>query len=154
MVDDRRTLTAESLRKISLFEEVTNVEVIDAVDEEERLVFVVDEEALGKAIGRDAHNLETLSDKTGKDVEVVGYTEDTEDFVHNLFHKVTLESVTIEESDGEDGEDGDDGDVERIAYVVPEEESKGRAIGEGGRNVDLARELARRHSDLDDIKVE
>lgn len=148
MVDDRRTLTAESLRKISLFEEVTNVEVIDAVDEEERLVFVVDEDELGKAIGRDAHNLETLSDKTGKDVEVVGYTEDTEDFVHNLFHKVTLESVTIEE------DEGDDGDVERIAYVVPEEESKGRAIGEGGRNVDLARELARRHSDLDDIKVE
>lgn len=144
MVDDRRTLTSESLRKISLFEDVTDVEVIDAVDEEERLVFVVDEDDLGKAIGRGAHNLETLSEKTGKDVEIVGYTEDTLDFVHNLFHKVTLEDVTIEEND----------DGERIAYVVPEEESKGRAIGEDGRNVDLAREVARRHSDLDDIKVE
>lgn len=144
MVDVDRTLTSESLRHISLFEEVTGVEVMDCVDEEERLVFVVDDDDLGKAIGRDAHNLENLRDKTNKDVEIVGYLEDEEDFVRNLFHKVTLEEVTIETKD--------DGDL--VAYVVPEEDAKGRAIGEDGRNVDLARELASRHSDLDDIKVE
>jgi N utilization substance protein A len=144
MVDVDRTLTSESLRHISLFEEVTGVEVMDCVDEDERLVFVVDDEELGKAIGRDAHNLENLRDKTNKDVEIVGYLEDQEDFVRNLFHKVTLEEVRIEAND----------DGEAIAYVVPEEESKGRAIGEGGRNVDMARELASRHTDLDDIKVE
>lgn len=143
MAENETKLTQESLRNISLFEQVTGTEVKDCVDEEERLTFLVDHEKLGKAIGRNAKNLRTLQERTGKDVEVVGFHEDPEQFVRNLFHKVTIEDLEFVEN--EEGEE--------VAQVTINEEEKGRAIGKGGRNVDLYRLLAERHADLGDIKV-
>jgi N utilization substance protein A len=42
---------------------------------------------------------------------------------------------------------------DRVAYVEVDSEDRGVAIGVEGKNIRTARELARRHWDLDDVQL-
>ncbi|HEV8359769.1 MAG TPA: NusA-like transcription termination signal-binding factor [Candidatus Thermoplasmatota archaeon] len=137
-------LDAESLRLMTLFENVTGAQVKDCLEEEDRLTFVVGEEDVGKAIGRQGANLHKLRDILKKDVEVVGWSDDRQKFVSNLFRRFKVESVQVEERR--------DGTVQVRVRVDARE--KGRAIGREGRNIKLARTLAKRHHNVDDVVVD
>jgi transcription termination/antitermination protein NusA len=137
-------LDADTLRLITLFENVTGARVRDCLEEEERLVFVVQEEDVGRAIGKQAANLHKLRDILKKDVEVVGWADDRQKFLQNIFRKYKVESLEFEERR--------DGSVQ--ARVRVDAREKGRAIGREGRNVKLARALAKRHFNVDDVIVD
>lgn len=137
-------LDADTLRLMTLFENVTGASVRDCLEEEDRLVFVVGEGEVGKAIGKQASNLHKLRDILKKDVEVIGWAADREKFLANVFHRYKVENITIQERG--------DGTVKARVKVDPKE--KGRAIGREGRNIKLARELAKRHYNVDDVSVD
>lgn len=137
-------LDADTLRLMTLFENVTGAQVKDCLEEEDRLVFVVGEGEVGKAIGKQAANLHKLRDILKKDVEVVGWAADREKFLANVFHKYKVEGIQFE--------DRRDGTVKARVKVDPRE--KGRAIGREGRNIKLARTLAKRHYGVDDVSVD
>jgi N utilization substance protein A len=137
-------LDADTLRLITLFENVTGARVRDCLEEQDRLVFVVHEDDVGKAIGKQAANLRKLRDILNKDVEVVGWAPDRQKFIANIFRRYAVESIQLEERR--------DGVVQ--ARVKVDARDKGRAIGRGGRNVQLARALAKRHFNVDDVVVD
>ncbi len=137
-------LDTETLRLIVMFESMTGARVKDCLDQEGRQVFVVEEGDLGKAIGRGASNLKRLRDSLGREVEIVGFAQDREQFLKNLFHRFQLEEIHFDERS--------DGTVSARVKVKAEE--KGRAIGKAGRNVALARTLAQRHHELADVQIE
>lgn len=137
-------LDADTLRLITLFENVTGARVRDCVEEEDRLTFVVAEEEVGRAIGRQAANLRKLRDILKKDVEVVAWAPERDKFLGNIFHKYKVESIQVDERR--------DGTIKVRVKVDPRE--KGRAIGRSGRNIQLARTLAKRHFGVDDVVVD
>jgi N utilization substance protein A len=137
-------MDADTLRVIQLFEGVTGARVRDIVEEEDRTTFVVEEGEVGKAIGKGASHLKQMRDLVKKDVEIIGFAADRETFLKNVFHRFTVESVTFEPR-------GDKGDIAKVK--VPQSE-KGKAIGKGGRNVQLARALAQRHHGVVDVVLE
>lgn len=137
-------LDAETLRLMTLFENVTTVQVKDCLEEEDRLVFVVAEEEVGRAIGRQAANLHKLRDILKKDVEVVGWAADRRRFISNIFHRYKVENIQVDERR--------DGSVQVRVRVDARE--KGRAIGRNGRNIQMARTLAKRHFNVDDVVVD
>lgn len=122
----------------------TQLHVIDCLDDGDRVVFVVEKGHLGMALGREANHLQKLREILQKDVKFIEYDEDKAVFVQNVFKPFKLEKVTVEQKRG-------GGPL--VATVQIQEESKGKAIGKGGRNVNLARLLARRHHSIDEIKV-
>lgn len=137
-------LDADSLRLMTLFENVTGAQVKDCVEEEDRLTFVVGEGEVGRAIGKQGANLHKLRDILKKDIEVVGWAPDREKFLANVFHRYKVEKIQVEERH--------DGTVRAKVTVDPRE--KGRAIGREGRNIKLARTLAKRHYGVDDVSVD
>ncbi len=137
-------LTSETLRLLTLFEQVTGASARDVVDEEDRFTFVVDEQFVGRALGKGAGNLKRLRDVLQRDVEMVGYSATAEGFVKNLFHRFKIEKLEIQ----------DRGDGARVARVRVDAADKGKAIGRGGRNVQLARALASRHHNITDVILE
>jgi N utilization substance protein A len=137
-------LDANTLRLYALFERVTGATVRDIVEEEDRTVFVVEEGQIGRALGKGAQNLKRLRDVLQKDVEMIGYADDRVKFIQNLFHRFELKEVEFLPRPSE-------GDAV-VIRVDPAE--KGKAIGKGGRNVQLARKLAQRHHKLSDVSVE
>ena len=119
-------LDADTLRIFAMFEGLTRASLKDVIDEEERIIFVVDEGHLGKAIGKGAQNLKRLRENLGKEVVLIGYAADREAFVKNVFHRFKVESVEWEDRNG---------DI--IAHVKVPSEEKGKAIGKGGRTSGL-----------------
>lgn len=139
-------LDMETMRLFTLFEAITRSTLKDVYTEEGddgRIVFVADEGNLGRAIGKGGQNLKRLRESLGKEVVLVGFAADREAFLKNVFHRFKVESVEWEDRNG---------DI--IAHVKVPAEEKGKAIGKGGRNIQLARLLMKRHHQVADVSVE
>lgn len=136
-------LTDEARRYIVAFESVTGATAIDCIEDEaaDRLVFVVTAGEMGAAIGPGGETVEQLEAELGHDVRLVEAADTPEAFVANALAPAAVYGVTISEND------------ETVAYAEVDEADKGVAIGPDGQNIALARRLASRHFDIDDVKL-
>jgi transcription termination/antitermination protein NusA len=133
-------LTAESIQYIALFENMTRAKILDCIPEEERLVYVVKQDDMGLAIGKNGENINRVKKVLGKPIELVEYSEDPVTFLKNAFGPVSLNSVNITNKNGK-----------RLAYVEVPNKEKGLAIGRNGKNIEKVKMLARRHHDIEDV---
>ena len=90
-------LTEDTLRYISLFEAITKANVKDCMDTEDKLVFVVDKGQGNIAGGKKGEHVIMLKENTGKNIQVVEYSENPEQFVMNVFHIYGPQKVEIEQ---------------------------------------------------------
>ncbi|MFQ3318498.1 MAG: N utilization substance protein A [Natronomonas sp.] len=137
------TLSDEARQYIALFDEETDVAATDCIvdDEYDRVVFVVSPGTMGQAIGPGGKHVKRIEEKLGQDVEVVEGADTPEDFVANALAPAAVYNVTISEDDT------------TVAYAEVDHDDRGVAIGKDGRNIDLARRLAKRHFDVDEIEL-
>lgn len=136
------TLSDEALQYISLFEEETGAAVRDCLIEDDRVVVLVAPGEMGQAIGPGGQHVRAVERRIHTDVDVVEDADTPEAFIENVLAPAAVRGVTISEQ-------GD----EVVAYVEVDRADRGVAIGAGGRTIDTARTLARRHVDVDDIQL-
>lgn len=130
---------------IARFEQITGASAIDVIrdDEGERIIIVVREKQLGKAIGKGGINVRAASDAFGRVVDVVEIADTAEEFVKSALAPARVEAVKIiEHRDGN-----------KVASVTVKNEDRGIAIGRDGRNVARARILVKRHFNLDNVVI-
>jgi N utilization substance protein A len=137
-------LTMDELRYISLFQDITGVTPKDCIvsDELNLAIFVVDSDKIGQAVGRKGSNVRYLSKLVEKDVEVVGWAEDLEAFVKNIFAPARVYRVQLI-----------DGKERRILHVYVDPKDKGLAIGKNGRNVAKAKLILNRYFLIDNVVI-
>ncbi|MCE4626644.1 MAG: NusA-like transcription termination signal-binding factor [Desulfurococcales archaeon] len=128
MVEER--ITPEELRYLSILEELTGALGIRCIVDEDnnKLIFLVKDTDVGKAIGRGGKNVKLLRALLKKNIEIVPYGEDLDTMVKNLFPSVKILGIDVNERNGE-----------KQVIVKVAEEDKGRAIGKEGRNIKRAR---------------
>jgi N utilization substance protein A len=136
------TFTEETLRYIALFEQVTRTHVKDCLETEDKLVFVVDPGSANRAVGKGGENVIQLKNTTGKNIQVVEYSDDPETFIKNVFYNYNVQGVVIENR----------GNIVH-ATVTVDPKVKGRAIGKNGRNLKIARDIVNRHHNVQSISV-
>ena len=134
---DERTMTF-----VALFQDLTRTTVVDCVDAADRLIFVVKEGEIGKAIGKKGEHVAKLKRLMNKDIHVVEYSDEPEKFVANVFRNYDVKGVQIEQR----------GDVTH-ATVTVDSKKKGRAIGKEGRNLRVFRDLIARHHAIQSVSV-
>lgn len=139
-----RKLDLQALRLLNSFEDLTGVQPMDVVESERRYVFLVEDDDVGKAVGKGGSRLKRVREKMGKNVDVVAYHEDPATLVSNFFRPYDVQGVVLE-----DHRDGD-----QRARVKVDPKDKGRAIGKGGRNVQLCEELVGRHTNITQVVVD
>ena len=139
-----RSIDADALKLMGLFSSLTRTSPLDVVETDDRLVFVVPNEEVGRAVGKGGVRLKDLREKLGKGVDVVGFDPDPAAFVKNIFRGYGVETVTIENRK----------DGTMVAKVKVPQEAKGRAIGRNGKTVKTAAELAKRNVGVDSVVVE
>ena len=158
----RVTLSDAARQYIALFEDVTGATARDCVifeagaeaddaddasadanaeDERDRVVFLVKPGDMGQAIGSGGENVRRVEDRLDKDVTLVEDADTAEAFVANALAPAAVYNVTISE------------DEETVAYAEVDSEDTGIAIGQNGRNIDIAETLAKRHYEIDDIQL-
>jgi N utilization substance protein A len=136
------TLTEDTLRYIALFENITKTHVRDCMEAEDKLVFVVDPGQANKAVGKAGENVIRMKNTTGKNIQVVEYSDDPEMFIRNVFYNYNVQSVVLENR----------GNIVH-ATVTVDPKVKGRAIGKNGRNLKIARDIVNRHHNVQSIIV-
>ncbi|MFH1056453.1 MAG: NusA-like transcription termination signal-binding factor [Candidatus Micrarchaeota archaeon] len=135
-------LSSEQLQLISMLEQNSGVQAVDALAAPESIVFVVKQGDLGRAIGKNASNLERLERKFGRRVEFVEFDSDLNGFLKNLFKPVALENVEFNENAGG-----------QTVVLKVDFKNKGLAIGRGGSKINRARELVKRHFGIAELKI-
>jgi len=135
-------LTEDTLRYITLFENITKTHVRDCMETEDKLVFVVDTGQANKAVGKAGENVIRMKNTTGKNIQVIEYSDDPEMFIRNVFYNYNVQSVVLENR----------GNIVH-ATVTVDPNVKGRAIGKNGRNLKIARDIVNRHHNVQSIIV-
>jgi len=132
----------QTIKYVALFQDLTRTTVVDCVDATDKLIFVVKEGDIGKAIGKKGENIAKLKRLMNKDIHVVEYSDKPDRFVANVFRNFDVKGVQIEQR----------GDVVH-ATVTVEATKKGRAIGKEGRKLRVSRDLIARHHPIQSVSV-
>ncbi|MDI9646221.1 MAG: NusA-like transcription termination signal-binding factor [Archaeoglobales archaeon] len=134
-------LSDESIRYLTLFENLTGASVKDCLIFDEKVIFVVRKGDMGVAIGKGGINVEKAKELIGKKIEIIEHSDDPAEFIANIFKPISVK-VKIMEKDGKN-----------VAQISVSPDLKGIVIGKGGKNINKAKELARRHHGIEDIIV-
>ena len=73
-------LTEDTLRYIALFQQLTHTNAVDCMETEDKLVFVVENGQGNIAVGKKGEHVIKLKDMTGKNIQVVEYSDDPQQF--------------------------------------------------------------------------
>jgi N utilization substance protein A len=137
--------TSHEMRYIALFQSVTGATVKDCIVDADlnRIIFVVKEGSIGRAIGKKGKNIHTLEKMTGKKHEVIEHSENPTQFIKNALKPAKVDEVRItERMDGK-----------TIAVISVSPRDKGVAIGKNGRNAERIRFLAKRYFQIQNVSI-
>ena len=138
-------LTEREMRYIQVFETATGATVIDCVEDNDLLVFVVNKGDIGKALARKGQRIKEIARILRKRIKVIEFADDPVAFVRNALYPAEIyEPIRMTERP----------DGRRIIVVNVNPRDKGMAIGKDGKNIELTRYLAKRHFNIDHIIIQ
>jgi len=130
-------LNNEESKKVLFFQQITGAAVRDFVENEEQIAVVVANGDIGKAVGKNGRNIESIERATRKRVWFIEYSDDLQRFVENIFFPTKLKAERKADE----------------VIVGIESKNKKFIIGKGGSKIKLARQLLDRHFGIKNIKV-
>jgi len=132
----------EIMQYINMASGILQVDILDCLQADNRLIFIVKKGQLGAAIGSKGKNLERLRTLFKKQIKFVEFDDDKQRFVHNLCKPYKIKTVTLEGNDDA-----------LVAKITVETSDKSKLIGRDGRNIDIIRTLAQRHHAIKDVQI-
>jgi len=138
----------EEMELIRLFDSITGAVTLDCVilpdgEDTERVIFMVNRQDLGKAVGKNGINVKKLKEKLSKTIEIIAYSDDLKRFVGYLLYPAKITQIIEQKRN----------DNKKVLQVTVRQEDKGLAIGKNGRNIEKANVLLRRHHDIDMLVI-
>jgi len=138
----RIRLGSEEIKYMTIFENLTGAGIKDCVHSENIIGFLVDQGDMGLAIGRSGSNIEKVKQATGREILVMEFSDDLTEFIKNLFKPIKVRQVRIHKSENE-----------KVAIVEVNRNDRKRVIGHNGHKIKIAKSLANRHHNINDIKI-
>ena len=140
-----RKLSTDQIRLISLFQNVTKTTARDCLDDENqnKIVFVVNEGKMGLAIGKGGSNIKSLQNILKRNVELVEYFDDPIKFLKNILNPKLVNEVKLDTKQ----------DGSSQAIVIVDQGKKGLVVGREGRNAERARLFAKRYFNISSVQI-
>ena len=129
---------SDSMKLIALFESMTGAQVKDCILNE-KLMFVVEENEMGKAIGKNGMHIKKLESMMKKKIRLVEFSKDLAQFIKNLAHPIEISNI-----------ENDDG---KITLFGKDTSTRAMLIGRERQNINHIKEIAQRYFDVKEIKV-
>lgn len=144
MTAQRIKLTSDEMKYIALFESMTGATARDCIIDEKmgRIIFLTKPGDMGLAIGKGGRNINTLKKMTGKQIELVEYSDTPEKLIKNSLSPANVKEIRLTEKSDR-----------RIAVVEVDPKDKSIAIGKNGRNIEKTRMLAKRYFQIDHVII-
>ena len=135
--------TANEIRYIALFENMTGAMVKDCIidDEHGKVTFVVKNGDMGLAIGKGGSTVSKVQRAVDKGIEIVELSDDPIQFIKNLLSPAEVQGVKVLQKES----------GEKIATVTADNTKKRIAIGKNGVNIERAKLIAKRQHNINNI---
>lgn len=130
---------ADLIKFMSLFESVTRSKLKDLVPQENLLIFIVEPNEIGRAVGKGGSNVRRLEQYLKKRVKIVEFSPDKLQFIKNMIFP--LVAYDIREEDG------------IVTITGPDMKTKGLLIGRNAHNLRQLENVIRRYFEVKEIKV-
>jgi len=137
----RIRLSTEEIKYMNLFESLTGASTKDCIQEDDSVGFVVKKGDMGLAIGKNGANIERVKAAIKKGVWVMEYSEDAGEFIRNMYSPTRIRNIHISTGPA------------KIMTLEVGRKDASRVIGQNGSRIKIAKKLAERHFEIDDIKV-
>lgn len=126
------------MKLMTLFESTTGAKVKDCIANE-RLVFVIEENEMGRAIGKNGANIKRMENLLKKKIKLIEFSSDITQFVKNIIYPVDA-GITNEDN----------------VIKIHGKDSSMRAmlIGRERQNINHVSGIVKRYFDVREIKVE
>jgi len=127
---------------MTIFENLTGAGIKDCVQMENVMGFLVNRGDMGLAIGKSGSNIEKVKKAIGKEIVVMEFSDDVNEFIRNLFQPIKVRQVRIHNSENE-----------RVAIVEVNRSDRKKVIGHSGNRIKIVKGLAKRHQGINDIRI-
>jgi len=91
------TYSMETIGYINLFEKTTHAQVKDCFMEGDKLVFIVEQGEIGKAVGKGGSNIKNLSYAIKRPVRVIEFNREPTEFLKTLLYPLKPKAVSAED---------------------------------------------------------
>ena len=134
-----RDFTTETIRLLTLFENVTNVPVRDCFTDNGVVYYIVEENKARLAIGKSGASIKNAERVIGKKIKIYEYSPNIEKFVKNLIPQ--SREIKIIKND------------ENIVEIKVSKNDKGFVIGRGGEKIKIYKQILKRIHNVVDLQV-
>jgi len=130
----------DTIRLLTLFENMVNVPVIDCFRNKDVIYFIVEEGKIGLAIGKNGTAIKRAERIIGKRIKVFEYSKNPVQFIKNLIPQ-SKEIRIVNERDG-------------VSVVVKvDRRDRGYVIGRGSEKLNIYKQILQRNHEIINIQV-
>lgn len=127
------------MKYMSLFESLTQSKLKDCIVTEQNVIFIVEENQIGKAIGKNGINAKKLEGILNKKIKISEFSPNVLQFIKNFIYPLKIRDINEEN---------------KIVTIIGQDtNTKGLLIGRDARNLNNLKSIVKRYFDIDDIKV-
>ena len=130
--------SSDLMKYISLFESVTGAKVRDCIVNED-VIFVVHENEMGRAIGKQGSNIKRIEGILKKKIRLIESSNDVSQFVQNLIYPIRAKE--IKEEDG------------LVTIYGNDTKTRGMLIGRDKHKINSINDIVKRYFKIKEVKV-
>ena len=129
---------SELIKLMMLFESMSGAKIKDCIAND-KILFIVEENDMGKAIGKNGANIKKFENKIKKKVKLAEFSGDVTQFVRNLAYPAEIADVKNENG--------------LVTIQGRDANSRAMLIGRERQNLNHMTEIVRRYFDVKEIRV-
>ena len=129
---------SDVIKLITLFESMTGARVKDCISNE-KILFVIEENEMGKAIGKNGSNIKRIENALKRKVKLAEFSNDFAEFIRNMAYPAQITEIKQENG--------------TIIIHGKDANSKGMLIGRDRQNLNHLTDIVKRYFEIKEIKV-
>lgn len=126
------------MKLITIFESMTGAKVKDCIANE-KLIFIMEENEMGKAIGKNGVNIKRMENMLKKKIKLVEFNNDVLQFVKNMVYPIDV--LKVEQDNG------------TLTIHGKDTSTKAMLIGRERQNINHLSDIVKRYFDVKGIRV-
>tara|TARA_Y100000294_G_scaffold177240_2_gene201968 strand:+ start:2839 stop:3249 length:411 start_codon:yes stop_codon:yes gene_type:complete len=126
------------MKFMSLFESLTGAKLKDCILNDD-ITFVVQENDMGKAVGKKGVNIKKIEGILKKKIRLVEFNDDVTKFVSNLIYPAKVEDIKEEKG--------------IVKIYTPDTKTKGFVMGRDRHKINMVNDIVKRYFEVE-VKVE